>query len=417
MNTIKKVLFICLFLLSSLSYGQDRSERNENRDDEDRESRTGSYTIDCIINGNCATSGDHISLTDLISSTDILSWKEGHGGYAVELANGQTHLMDFVETGIERSSYIDANTVINPYIQRSIDAIFYNESASFRDLLSKKLSEINTYSTELSFTFLAGVLTYNWIFVDFDLKPTPDIDSIAQLPGAKYIPLANRRQQTILIHTPAWKKLDDHNKVGLIFHELNYALVLPMFDQLLLTNVDMRLGSLKARELTSYLFRPISKLKKAWGFNGISNNYISHIFQDRVYDISTVVFNQDGSLTLPVGIDHYQISTQIQRLDTNSPARRIDWGMATRRRFNTTFDIESICKASSNLQKTNNVVTVDLHKIAKGNVNLTFNNSEVSSLEVTYSNDLKESESWNFNFQMNRSIDCSQHINNYLRNQ
>ena len=72
-------------------------------------------------------------------------------------------------------------------------------------LLAKKLSEINGYSSDLAFSYLGGILSYNWIFVDFDLRPTPDIDTIANLPGAKYTPLANRRQQTILINNPTWK--------------------------------------------------------------------------------------------------------------------------------------------------------------------------------------------------------------------
>lgn len=422
MSFIKSFLIFCLISTSIAAYGQRVGERanDENRtrrargENENRPATTGSYTIDCIINGNCASAGDYISLNDLISDRDILSWKEGHGGYAVTY-KGKTSLMDFIENGIESRPFFDARVFPDQNILSNVEAIFYNETASFQEKLAQKLTEIDKYSSELSFSYLAGIMSYNWIFVDFDLKPTPDIDSIAQLPGAIYTPLANRRQQTILIHSPSWKKLDDANKVGLILHELNYSMVVPTFDRLLLTNVDMRLGSMKARELTSYLFLPIVQVKKIRGFNTVSNNYIDFTFSDKRYDLSRIVWNNDGSVTLPVGKSYLEIQTQILKMDGHSKPQVINWGTAEKAKVESKFNFKALCDTSKRSQKPGRRVSINFYHTVKGNLLLKFNISEVSSLEIQHSNDLKPNDSWMFNFGIDQASMCERRIRNYVQ--
>jgi hypothetical protein len=391
----------------------DSSDNNSTRPSTNT-NLTGSYTIDCIINGQCTSSGDHISITDLISSTDILSWKEGHGGYAVEL-HGKTYLMDFVENGLEQNPFIVPYTVVDAEILRNVEAIFHNENASFKELLAKKLSEINEYSSDLAFSYMGGIMSYNWIFVDFDLKPTPDIDTIAQLPGAKYIPLANRRQQTILVNKPTWDKLDDANKVGLILHELNYSLVVPVFDRLLVTNIDMRKASLKARELTSYFFQRISQFKKIRGFNTISNNYINYSFKDKKYDLTSLIWNTDGSITLPVGKSVVRVQTQILKLDGASRPQVINWGTAELNRFDRRFDLSSVCNTSESAQGRDRNVSVNIYHSVQGNLKLKFNISEVSSLELGTTDDLRVHDTWSFSFGMNAASDCKNDIYKHVR--
>lgn len=425
MNIIKIVFILFLSLQVSEVLAQNgRHDRinsrsrsnNENAETNrrDNNSRTGSYTIDCIINGNCTTSGDHISINDLLSATDILSWKEGHGGYAVEL-NGETYLMDFVENGIENDPFIRSYTITDPEILRNVDMIFHNESADFKELLAKKLTEINEYSSDLAFSYIGGILSYNWIFVDFDLKPTPDIDSIAQLPSAKYIPLANRRQQTILVNNPTWKKLDAANKVGLILHELNYSLVVPAFEKILATNVDMRKASLKARELTSYLFQRVSQFKKIRGFNTISNSFIDYSFSPTNYDLTKLIWNNDGSITLPVGTSVIRLQTQILKLDGSSRPQIINWGTSDIQKFERKIDVNSVCQMSQSAYRSGKNVSVNVYHSVQGNLRLKFNVSEVSSLELAKSNDLKPEDTWMFSFGMNSNNDCENDIYSHVR--
>lgn len=410
MNIIK-ILFILLF---SSQIFEAYSRTSASNTDYIENNRTGSYTIDCIINGDCTNSGDHIEFYDLIASVDILSWKEGHGGYAVEL-NGKTYLMDFVENGIERRPFIKNSTVIEPEIQRNINLVFPNESSEFKKLLAKKLSEINGYSSDLAFSYLGGILSYNWIFVDFDLRPTPDIDTIANLPDAKYTPLANRRQQTILINNPTWKKLDYFNQVGLILHELNYSLVVPIFERILATNVDMRRASLKARELTSYLFRRSSQFKKIRGFNTISKNHIDYIFNSTVHDLTKIIWNNDGSMTLPIGKSVISLQTQILRLDGISRPQTIDWGASDFQKFDRQIDLESICKLSKSAYSAGKSVSVNVYHSVQGNLRLKFNISEVSSLELVSSNDLITEDTWMFSFGMRQNNDCRKEVRAHVK--
>jgi hypothetical protein len=170
----------------------------------------------------------------------------GNGGDGIYI-DDKLYLLDFVEAGIEQSPLIPDYVTPSLLTKLRVDMLFPQEGMP-RALIAKKITELREGTFPFFGTLLLNVMElYQWRLVNSKLIDIKDENTVLQYE--KLEQLAIRKNSTIMIDRALWEKLDEANKVGLIFHEAIYALIKPRV-------VDGKMQQLsdRARELTGKLF-------------------------------------------------------------------------------------------------------------------------------------------------------------------
>lgn len=145
----------------------------------------------------------------------------GNPGKGV-LVQDKVFLQDLYSLGVHNNPYFGSETLSQ--FQELPDLGFSYP----KELLSRKLSDIEAAVPGLGTCILESMKVYDWFIIKEDLKViTDDNDPVALPEGALLIQVANRRNASIRINEDAWTKLDDANKVALIIHEAVYSFVKP----------------------------------------------------------------------------------------------------------------------------------------------------------------------------------------------
>lgn len=97
-----------------------------------------------------------------------------------------------------------------------------------RELLARKLTDLNKALPGLGDYLLASMKVYHWKLQDLPLRKIVGPEQIVAYPaGLEQIQIANRFQFFIRIDRAAYARLDDANRVALLLHEAVFSLVRP----------------------------------------------------------------------------------------------------------------------------------------------------------------------------------------------
>ncbi len=129
-----------------------------------------------------------------------------------------------------------ANAHRNPYFGDKIDPQLPDlpgeatmEFDYPRELLARKLTDLNQVLPGFGDYVLASIKVYHWMLQDFPLSKIEDHEEIIVYPSSVHqVQIANRFQASIRIDQKAYQRLDDANRVALIIHEAVYSLVRPL---------------------------------------------------------------------------------------------------------------------------------------------------------------------------------------------
>lgn len=178
----------------------------------------------------------------------------GNSGEGIQVGD-KLHLRDLYES----SNY--ENPYFGPSIDPQIQALVENDSLAklpfSKELLKRKLSDINNVQNFWGFYLMAVINQYNWVLVNDPLGQLPDDGPILNLPESARVQIANRDLHTIRIHRASWDKLSEESKVALIVHEGFFSLIVPSCIRAS-TNycVTMTQSARLARQVTAFFFLP-----------------------------------------------------------------------------------------------------------------------------------------------------------------
>ena len=168
----------------------------------------------------------------------------GNGGDGIYY-KGKLTLLDFVEHGIEDPS------INSPTILPAISEYPFRKTIPVgipKDLLYRKISEIYEANLQaLAYGYLRVLDLYEIKFVDYPLANSEDENTAVR---GELHQLALRLGSSILIQRELWNQLDDKNKIGLLIHELTFALIRPVKN-----STGMIQRSEKVREICAFLFQ------------------------------------------------------------------------------------------------------------------------------------------------------------------
>jgi hypothetical protein len=172
-----------------------------------------------------------------------------HGGIVVKRGTA-CYLADFAETGDEENAMIRQNLTVNTDVSAAIALAFQDvkgltKMPQFRKQFGLKLSELAKTAPLLANILLESIRFYAWDFID--ATPVPLADAHLTIEGTPY-QVASRNGARIQIQKQLFDCLGVENEVGLIFHELLYALE---------TNQD---SSDAIRPLNGFLFKNYTDL-------------------------------------------------------------------------------------------------------------------------------------------------------------
>lgn len=185
----------------------------------------------------------------------------GNGGGGVTAGENQpVFLLDFAEAGLSDSSQINCE---HNLFQSQVEFTLAAKDFPVK-LISCKISEIYLKDKALALAMLTYLQIFNWQLVNEDLAVTPDTGTALDLTTKKYVQIANRRFNQILINLPLWSRMSDENKVGLIIHEITYGLFEKNGNDDIQTNT-------KARTVVAYFFSSLAKSTQDFFFNQIKH--------------------------------------------------------------------------------------------------------------------------------------------------
>lgn len=160
----------------------------------------------------------------------------------------------------------EASNHLSPYFGSTIDSKFLNlkENSSLsrihfsRDLLRKKLTDINLFESFLGYYILQAINQYNWIFTEEKLGLLPDDGPIIAIASDARVQIANRDLGNIRLHRASWDQLSEQGKIALIIHEAVFSLLKPICNSQ--SSCDIMYQSPRlAREITALFFLPPNK--------------------------------------------------------------------------------------------------------------------------------------------------------------
>lgn len=194
-------------------------------------------------------------LMAIILCTSALAFagdRGGNGGDGITI-DGKLYVLDLVEAGLEQNPVIDHSVEVPADISNTLSTIFKDSSYPV-SIIGKKLAEINRIDPVSAKVILKAMDLYTWRLVNSGLVNIQDENSLLDYEGLSQ--LAIRRNNIILISKTLWLQLDEANKAALVFHEIMYAMNIPV-----MKNDKLEQDSVKTRELIGYLFSEELKLE------------------------------------------------------------------------------------------------------------------------------------------------------------
>ena len=157
----------------------------------------------------------------------------GNGGHVVQVDDDHYYLLDFLEGGVEKTPYFSepySDLESQRFLKRAesiLARIGFKEHLSARGyhLLLQKLTSLPGLERN---QFLSVMMIYNWSWVNAPLNKVKNLKSIIDLSQYKVWTAAVRLDNGITFTNPIWKKLNDENQVGLVFHEIIFSMIRPI---------------------------------------------------------------------------------------------------------------------------------------------------------------------------------------------
>lgn len=227
--------------------------------------------------------------------------REGNGGDGLWI-NEKLYSLDLVEAGVEENPTFDESINLNEMILERLSKKLDPKQFPVT-LLARKISELESIDKVFARVVLQTIEHYQWRIVNNSLVDVKDEDSLLDYPEKDLVQLASRSMESIVIARALWKELDEKNKVGLVLHEVFYALQKPgcylstyngMCEVDFLTGIFKPLkvqSSFEARQLTGYLFTS--------DFNRLGKEGLQKLSMNIYYPVSemdTLIFERDGSI-------------------------------------------------------------------------------------------------------------------------
>jgi small nuclear ribonucleoprotein (snRNP)-like protein len=203
----------------------------------------------------------------------------GNGGDGIYI-DDKLYLLDFVEAGIEESPLI-IDVAPTLHTKMRVDMLF-PQIGMPRDLIARKITELRNGTFPFFGALLLDVMElYQWRLVNSKLIDIKDENTVLQYENLEQ--LAVRKNSSIMIDRSLWEKLDDANKVGLIFHEAIYALIKPRMVGGILQQLSDR-----ARELNGKIFGVDSWMNLGTILNEDFDEDMNLVLGDNEIYISTI---------------------------------------------------------------------------------------------------------------------------------
>lgn len=167
-----------------------------------------------------------VSLVTALSSLPVWAggYVIGNGGQGIE-KNGVLTLRDLVEAGVEHNVFIGKDE--DPLIMSRMGGlpIPQDQLPVSKDLLARKLSDLNSLYPNLGLFVLDAIKSYSWIAINTSLDFTPDPEHFLATKPQDLIQIANRLDSTIRVDRSKWLEMDQGNRVALVIHEALYSLL------------------------------------------------------------------------------------------------------------------------------------------------------------------------------------------------
>ncbi len=186
-----------------------------------------------------------LSLENAWAGTEV-----GNGGFAV-VVDGKLYLQDFFESGLHKNPVLSSRRPQKTYFQDLVQNSFGHMEGISQEVLDGvvvKLEDIEKIDPIFAYILALGIGKYTWRMVTFSWQDTHDNGGVLDGSNIEFRPVALRQEKIIRIGVQNWQQLDAANQVGLIFHEMLYALVITR------SVVTMTSYSALARALNGYLF-------------------------------------------------------------------------------------------------------------------------------------------------------------------
>ena len=150
----------------------------------------------------------------------------GNGGTGVLTADGRVLLYDLIEYNNQNSMFV-GSMMHQEIVEHQNLLISLSEAIPFqRNLLIRKLSDLQAISPHLGLYVMQVMALYNWRMSSDNLPVIHEGD--VDLPaGARRVQLAIRYGNLITVQKKLWQKMTPEHQVGLLIHEALFAMVRP----------------------------------------------------------------------------------------------------------------------------------------------------------------------------------------------
>lgn len=233
----------------------------------------------------------------------------GNGGDAVNI-NGQLYARDLVENGIENRPYFGElldSSLVDELERLPIDE---NELPFSKQLLHRKLSDLNSIHPYLGHYILEALKSYTWSAVNVPLATTINQGEIFLGLNKGLVQIANRLDRTIRIHKKSWSRLNNEQRVVILLHEAIYSLIKPTCE-----NSFCYQSGRMARAITAALFskenfvsaNPQHLLLKYFHFLAIPSVYTFKEESEEEWTLSLIDNTNREVLITAFSPSHHQI--------------------------------------------------------------------------------------------------------------
>lgn len=148
----------------------------------------------------------------------------GNGGQAYEV-DGQLVPRDLFELGLHHDAYFGNSE--DSDIRKGVESLILPAELNFnKQLLSRKLSDVNHVVPKLGDCLLMSLLKYSWLVSEAPLPRTHEGDNLLTIDTmSPIVQIVNRIQNKLHIHRSSWARLNEQHRIALMIHESVYSLL------------------------------------------------------------------------------------------------------------------------------------------------------------------------------------------------
>lgn len=211
----------------------------------------------------------------LFSCTTYAGILVGNGGEGI-LDNKQLYLRDLYDADIHLKPFF-GDTSEPHWIEWYATSNIKDLKIS-KDLLMKKLTDINKMEPHLGTWVTQVINQYNWVLTDQELSLLDDDAPIKKNSEKNRVQIANRDLNTIRINSKSWKALSEKQQIALVIHEAIFSMVKPECKNPPACT-EFRQPSRIARETVAIIFKKGETLhawmRDALGIPSFKENFVS----------------------------------------------------------------------------------------------------------------------------------------------